>query len=87
MDNLVTAVLSAMDRLDKYKTQIICINTYCTPLEVHLGLKEFLENLDNYKSSDHRLGCDQYPIYLYEIVDGIKFFCVASVEDFHAPSI
>lgn len=87
MDNLVTAILDALVRLGDYSQQITCINTYCTPPEVHLDLKVFLENLHNYKASAHRSDCDQYPIYLYEVVEGVKFFCVASVEDFHAPSI
>jgi len=84
MANLVTATVDALVILGDYSKQITCINTYCIPPEVHLGLKEFLENLDNYKASNHRLDCDQYPIYLYEVVDGIKFFTVANVEDFHA---
>lgn len=84
MDNLVTATLDGLKRMESYLSQITCINTYCTPPEVHLGLKEFLENFNNYKVSAHRLDCDQYPIYLYEIVEGVKFFCVANVEDFHA---
>lgn len=82
MSNLVSATLSALDRLDKYKLQITSICTYSRPQQVHLELKSFLENFSNYKAADR--GTYKYPIELSEIVNRVKFFCVASVEDFHA---
>ena len=85
MDNLVTAVLSALDRLDPYKLQITSICTYSRPQQVHMDLEAFLENFSNYKAIDRDMS--EYPIELSEVVDGVKFFCVCSVEDFHASSI
>ena len=85
MDNLVTAVLSALDRLDSYKFDITGFSLYANPIGVHLSLESFLENFNNYKATYRE--CSQYPIKLSEVVEGAEFFCLSRVEDFHAPSI
>ena len=83
MDTLAAAVLTAVESLEGFRSSIIAItvNTY-TPIEVHVKDTDFCHNFNNYKFNFR--DSDRYPIELYEMIGGIKFFAIYSVEDFHA---
>jgi hypothetical protein len=81
MDNLVNAILDSLKRLGEFRTKITSITPYPYTPEVHLNPSIFFENFDNYKGFNRN--CNKYPIELSEIVEGVKFFCICTVEDFN----
>ena len=84
MDNLVKAAIEAVKRIENYKSEITSITPYNTPPEVHLSLKAFLDNFDDYKL-EYR-DSDIFPVELISIEEGVKFFSIANVGDFHHAS-
>ena len=81
MDNLVQAILEALQRMQEFNSQITSITPYLKTPEVHLDPHVFFENFSNYKGSFR--DCEKYPIELSEVIGGVKFFCICTVEDFN----
>ena len=82
MDNLIDAVLEALSRIQSFKKDLISINElYNKYPVVHVSADKFFKHFNNYKAIDR--DDYKYPIELYEIHSGVKFFCICQLEDFN----
>ena len=81
METLASTVVKSLLWMAPYKGQITSITPYPKTPEVHLDPSVFFENFSNYKGTFR--DCEKYPIELSEIVEGVKFFCICTVEDFN----
>lgn len=81
METLASTVIKSLLWLAPYKSQITSITPYLKTPEVHLDPDVFFENFSNYKGAFRN--CESYPIELSEVAEGVKFFCICTVEDFN----
>ena len=82
MDNLVTAVLEALNRIEHFKKDLTSIGQiYNEYPEIHVNSDTFFRHFNNYKAIYRN--CCKYPIELYEIHNGVKFFAIFQLGDFY----
>ena len=80
MENSVHEIVSHIKSLMECKISLLGI--YYFYKEVHVGNSDFLNIFNNYKASER--DSYEYPIELFEVVDGIRFYALFQIGDFHA---
>lgn len=80
--NNILEITPAIKQIEKFKDYLLSVTFYSGGPEVHFQSDSFMKLFNNYKMNYRE--CSKFPIELFEIIDGIKFFTLCQVEDFHA---
>ena len=79
MERSILEIIPSLKHINEFKEFILSINIFLDGVEVHMD--NFLSYFDTYKATYR--SCDSYPIELSHTIDGIKFYSIYKIEDFH----